>query len=85
MSEFHENQANSRALGILVEAFSLVLEDSKANAGRVAVNELSIIPKEPNVQIPLGLCSSVSNENQRSLSFLSISLYFSECHQVLVE
>lgn len=32
-SEFHENQINSRALDILVEAFGLVLEDSKAITG----------------------------------------------------
>jgi hypothetical protein len=52
MSEFHENEVNSRALGILVEAFSLLLEDSKANAGRVAVNELLNDPQLPKDHNP---------------------------------
>ncbi|KAJ5748765.1 uncharacterized protein N7511_010461 [Penicillium nucicola] len=38
-SEVQENEINSRALEILVEAFNLVSEDSKANTGRIAVED----------------------------------------------
>ncbi|CAG8084952.1 unnamed protein product [Penicillium salamii] len=40
MSDAHENKINSRALEILVEAFNIVSKNSKANTGRVSVNEL---------------------------------------------
>jgi hypothetical protein len=54
MSEFHENKVNFPALGILLEAFSLVLEDSKANAGLVAVNELLNDPQRAERTNSLG-------------------------------
>ncbi|KAJ5997272.1 hypothetical protein N7522_008932 [Penicillium canescens] len=52
MSGFHENQVNSRVLGIPVEALSLVLEDSKTFAGRIAVNELLNNPQLPKDHNP---------------------------------
>lgn len=50
-SDAHENNINSRALEILVEAFDLVSEDSKANTGRVSVNELlsDALPTEDEI------------------------------------
>lgn len=41
-SEFHENQINSRALDILVEAFGLVLESSRATTGIELLNNTQL-------------------------------------------
>ncbi|CAG8362066.1 unnamed protein product [Penicillium salamii] len=65
MSDARENEINSRALEILVEAFNIVSEDSKANTGRVSVNELlndALLPEDENHR-------RVNGSNYLSLSF----------------
>jgi hypothetical protein len=65
MSDIHENQINSRALEILVEAFNLVLDDSTADTGRLAVNEPLQNPQLSKDHTPQELDSS----NYLTLSF----------------
>ncbi|KAJ5682568.1 hypothetical protein N7462_005733 [Penicillium macrosclerotiorum] len=49
-SELHDNQIYSQALEILVDAFNLASEGSKANTGRVVFNELLNNQEDRNYQ-----------------------------------
>lgn len=60
-SEFHENQINSRALDILVEAFGLVLEDFKTTTGNELLNNTQL-PRDQTAQ-------RAKSSNYLSLSF----------------
>ncbi|KAJ5294208.1 hypothetical protein N7508_009029 [Penicillium antarcticum] len=64
-SQFHENQINSRALEILVEAFNLASEDSKVNTDRLAVHEFLNNPQLSKINIS----QRAETSNYLSLSF----------------
>jgi hypothetical protein len=62
--EFHENQINSQALQILIEAFHLALEVDRANTGRLAANELLKNPR---------LSKYHTSQTAQSSNYLSLS------------